>query len=108
MHFIVKTISRKLVCKNFCLVTAAFLAGKIYSQGFLDASKEKCPVHGFEEHGREAEELRAGIEAIVEHVEESYNNATDDDYLEIGRNLQKLLDKVDAADSLSYLERKKK
>lgn len=58
--------------------------------------KEICREHGFT-HGCEAEELRKGIEVVMEDLD------TDD----VTRHtLQRLLDKVDARDSLAYLEAK--
>jgi hypothetical protein len=76
-----------------------------------DLSKA-CPVHGFAKHGKEAEELRAGIEKIInEHCgaldgsdPSRYEEATED----MCDDLQALLDRVDARDSLAYLERKPK
>jgi hypothetical protein len=55
-----------------------------------------CARHGDAVHGREAEELRKGIETILrEH-----------DPIELRRSLIQLLDEVDARDSLVYLERR--
>lgn len=51
-------------------------------------------AHG-QAHGREAEELRSGIERLLDDV--------DDDGL-IRKELRRLLDDVDARDSLAYLE----
>ena len=56
-----------------------------------------CPEHGFF-HGAEAEELREGIEKIIDH---------EGDVRGFKRALQALLDRVDARDSLAYLEAKK-
>lgn len=58
---------------------------------------EPCPDHGFF-HGAEAEELREGIEAILDR---------EGDERGFKRALQALLDRVDARDSLAYLEAKK-
>lgn len=56
-----------------------------------------CPEHGFV-HGHEAEELRKGIENIVlSHTSRFWRDA-----------LRDLLDKVDARDSLAYLERRRR
>jgi hypothetical protein len=60
---------------------------------------EECPVHEGSVHGQEAEELRVGVATIV--GEQSENAA------EILDDLQRLLDNVDARDSLAFLERKK-
>jgi hypothetical protein len=53
----------------------------------------RCPVHSGMIHGGEAEELRVGIERILEG---------DDKGVRI--RLQRLLDSVDARDSLGHLE----
>ena len=53
-----------------------------------------CSVHDFI-HGAEAEELREGIEKLMEN----------EDAVKV-RQLQSLLDRVDARDSLAYLESK--
>lgn len=55
-----------------------------------------CPIHR-SVHGAEAEELRAGIEALMPRLPEMLP-------IEIKRELQQLLDRVDARDSLAYLE----
>lgn len=52
----------------------------------------RCPVHGGEIHGGEAEELRAGLEGLMKE-----GNVT-------SRGVQRLLDRVDARDSLAHLE----
>lgn len=57
---------------------------------------EECPVHSYATHGKEAEELRQGIERALN--EEDFDMMADD--------LRRLLDGVDARDSLAYLERK--
>lgn len=62
-----------------------------------------CPVHAFQRHGKEAEELRAGVEKVIEEFDNDEGHA--------GRRavcgvLRALLDRVDARDSLSYLERR--
>lgn len=54
----------------------------------------RCPVHGMERHGLEAEELRQGIEQIMTTMSDRSAN-----------RLQELLDKVDARDSLAFLDR---
>ncbi len=58
---------------------------------------QHCPEHGFF-HGAEAEELREGIEAIIEQEGDEHG---------FKRALRALLDRVDARDSLAYLEAKK-
>lgn len=63
-----------------------------------------CDKHGGEIHGREAEELRAGVEQIINTVAQVH----DDDSLfglgETRRALIVLLDRVDARDSLAFRE----
>lgn len=60
------------------------------------ALRSECPVHTGSIHGGEAEELRAGIEKLIERYRRG----------EVpGLALQRLLDRVDARDSLGYLER---
>jgi hypothetical protein len=54
----------------------------------------RCPVHRGSIHGSEAEELRSGIEAIV-NCEDSSG---------VRQQLTRLLDRVDARDSLAPLE----
>ena len=55
--------------------------------------KEECKEHGFV-HGAEAEELRKGLEALIEdHPDRRWTD-----------KVQNLLDRVDARDSLAYLE----
>lgn len=55
-----------------------------------------CHDHGFS-HGAEAEELREGIENILE------SNPSEDEW---EYKLRDLLNEVDARDSLAYLESK--
>ncbi|NUP12928.1 MAG: hypothetical protein HOW73_43365 [Polyangiaceae bacterium] len=60
-------------------------------------SKPKCPVlRDYCLHGEEAEELRAGIEKLITETSDSGWRIT----------LQRLLDEVDARDSLAYLDAK--
>jgi len=60
----------------------------------------ECPRHGFV-HGREAEELRAGIEEILRGWRASDNDRSLDELLS---HLQGLLDDTDARDSLAFIE----
>lgn len=60
------------------------------------AIHEECPVHSYSKHGEEANELRNGIQRALK--EEDFDMMVDD--------LRRLLDDVDARDSLAYLERK--
>lgn len=61
----------------------------------------ECPVHHFAKHGKEAEELRAGIQKMIADGANEDTQA-----VEVHDELSKLLDEVDAGDSLAYLERK--
>ena len=63
------------------------------------AVEHGCPVHAGAVHGGEAQELRLGIEAILEL-------AYDDNHIK--DDLQQLLNRVDAGDSLAHMERAKK
>jgi hypothetical protein len=65
------------------------------------AERKECPVHDFQRHGQEAQELRNGIEKILER-------AYDGRRPNWRRDLQALLDRTDARDSLAYLERKQR
>jgi hypothetical protein len=62
-----------------------------------------CLVHDFQ-HGYEAEELRKGIENIINSIDGNEQIAGDD---VIGR-FQRLLDRVDARDSLAFCESRPK
>jgi hypothetical protein len=62
---------------------------------------EECPVHHYAKHGKEAEELRQGIDKILM----SGLGCFDRDCDQYPDALRELLDKVDARDSLAYLER---
>lgn len=55
---------------------------------------QECPKHGHA-HGREAEELRGGVERLMALADHGDVSSTD---------LQTLLDRTDARDSLAYLE----
>lgn len=67
-------------------------------QGSCPIDGTMCPEHLFE-HGKEAEELRAGIEGILEEYEERGEQSR-----RIRQALQKLLDETDARDSLAWVE----
>jgi hypothetical protein len=57
---------------------------------------QECPVHAYQRHGKEAQELRAGIEELLSGTKLFYSWKD---------ALRALLDRVDARDSLAYLER---
>lgn len=71
-------------------------------QRYLES--KRCPVHDYMMHGKEAEQLRSGLEEILTEwcASEAGSDACVEALLE---NLQQLLDDVDARDSLAYLER---
>lgn len=58
-----------------------------------EGALQGCPIHQGVIHGGEAERLRSGVEAIIESGDASMTD------------LQKLLDHVEAGDSLGHLER---
>jgi len=70
-----------------------------------------CPEH-LTHHGKEAEELRAGIEGIIEDHKPSVHDVVEthaeaawrDEIHAMRKELQELLDKVDARDSLAFTE----
>ncbi len=63
---------------------------------------DPCPVHGYV-HGAEAEELRAGIDGLI--ATRVLGGGAEEE-LEIMRSdLIRLLDKVEARDSLAFLEK---
>lgn len=63
-----------------------------------------CSEHGFT-HGAEAEELREGIERLIA---DAASNPDDGVRRVSTRDLQRLLDEVDARDSLAFSESPKK
>lgn len=62
-----------------------------------------CPVHDDQHHGREAEELRQGIDRVIA---EHGGNWSRDGAEEMADALSMMLDSVDARDSLAWLERR--
>lgn len=61
----------------------------------MEKAAQRCPVHYGQIHGGEAEELRAGIESLI---------AQHPDGAVPRRKLQRLIDRIDARDSLAHLE----
>lgn len=59
--------------------------------------RQHCSVHMDSQHGKEAEELRKGIETLIA-------GCSEDDGVP-AHELQRLLDRIDACDSLAHLER---
>lgn len=69
----------------------------------------KPPRHASSLNGREAEELRNGIETLIAEKGETVHELMEFDSAELAvkaSELLDLLDRVDARDSLAYLERK--
>lgn len=62
-----------------------------------------CEKHGGAVHGQEAEELRAGVEKILQDTS-GVRDGEPSDLEDFRRSLIRLLDRVDARDSLSFLE----
>lgn len=65
-----------------------------------EIENDTCARHAGQAHGKEAEELRSGIESILADPPGGDNISNN----EWRRELLKLLDRVDARDSLAYLE----
>jgi hypothetical protein len=63
-----------------------------------------CKKHGGAVHGREAEELRAGIERLLAEGSDDFRSEAFSELREIRQELLRLLDAVDARDSLGFLE----
>ena len=61
-----------------------------------------CDRHGGAVHGREAEELRKGIERIFLEYDDVMHQP--DEVNDMRAALRRLLDEVDARDSLAFLE----
>ena len=66
----------------------------------------ECAMHEWQKHGKEAEELRAGIEQILADFRDGTTGSDAEDFRDIMSDLQSLLDSVDARDSLAYRERR--
>jgi hypothetical protein len=72
--------------------------------------RQECPVHSYMRHGKEASELRDGVqEAIDNHSDVAISDLSGDDARHLLDSLlgclRGLLESVDARDSLAYLER---
>lgn len=65
-------------------------------------TSDVCANHGFV-HGKEAEDLRRGLEGIIAYYSENYTPEADP-IAEIVESLRNLLDRVDARDSVAFLE----
>lgn len=88
------------------------------AHGILELARSmECPLakycirHNYQ-HGAEAEELRHGIENLIEHAEEVKFQSASSLFYELNmvpvKDLQSLIDQVDARDSLAFVEVKQK
>lgn len=72
---------------------------------------KECPVHAYQTHGKEAQELRKAIEELVECTPDPYDvgemsgEEARERLREARRILQELLEEVDARDSHAYMDR---
>lgn len=90
------SISDRITARD---VLSRVIAAGLASPRQSDAMVIPCPVHDGTLHGAEAEELRAGIESLIE---DGCGSCTDGD--DLRSELIVLLDRVNARDSLAYLE----
>ena len=65
-----------------------------------------CPEHGFV-HGAEANELREAIESILKDFRDTTTGSAEEDLSDILEDLEHLLQKIDARDSVAHLEAKR-
>ena len=63
-----------------------------------------CDRHGEVIHGQEAEELRAGVEQIIQNTADVDDGDGPDVFRETRKSLIFLLDRIDARDSLAFRE----
>jgi hypothetical protein len=64
-----------------------------------------CGKHYESIHGKEAEELRAGVEKLLaEYAPKAPHDDAWHDYHDLRRSLIKLLDEIEACDSLAFCE----
>lgn len=77
-----------------------FVPDELWSAGSLHCliDGEPCEQHAGMVHGREAEELRQSIEKVLKDF-------YDDDEMDIDAVLRSTLDRIDARDSLAYVEK---
>ena len=66
-----------------------------------------CKTHGYI-HGQEAEELRSGLDNILENLSVEGDEIDINDYYIRVQHLRDLLEETDARDSCGYLEAKRK
>ena len=63
-----------------------------------------CERHGGAPHGQEAEELRAGVEQILENTADVRPEDEKEVFAAMRKSLIFLLDRIDARDSLAFCE----
>ncbi len=63
-----------------------------------------CHRHADRKHGAEAEELRRGVERLLDQVRHVEGHDARVVLIDFRRGIQSLLDRVDARDSLAFLE----
>lgn len=76
----------------------AFMMAAQYAEGHRDGEaspNRTCAVHAGQVHGREAEELRSGIEEALDST---------DDHAEAIGAVRRVLQQVDSRDSLAFIE----
>ena len=102
-----KCSGKKLYCSKHLKTPFSSKAEVLsYRRGKRDAARSvKCSVHSFQYHGKEAEELRQGIESLMVGADDSFPW---EERVVAVVDLQSLLDSVDARDSLAFSERNAK
>jgi len=87
---------------------AALLKYENAQERIAELEQQTCARHAGQAHGKEAEELRAGIEQILRNTSDVKSALSSDALgmvlVGMRRSLQFLLDNIDARDSLAYLE----
>lgn len=96
--------AERFVCDDideaFDVVLAAYDV-KGQPRALYSSRRTLCPVHDLQRHGEEADELRRGVQEIVAAM----NGSSDNTIRAFRSRLVKLLDDVDARDSLGFKER---
>jgi len=106
-----------IMCEEFDTEQIAALADMtpgreyayMYQMGFFEGQQDPrrtCPVHEGQVHGGEAEELRSGIEKVLEGLRGEDPDWGTDTVEQVAQRLERLLDGTDARDSLAHLEAK--
>jgi len=90
---------------------AALLRAERAEGRVAELQEQTCARHADQVHGKEAEELRAGIEQILQNTADfrlgqptAFEDVPASVIVGMRRSLQFLLDHIDARDSLAYLE----